>query len=158
MSDPTKNPPARSGDRLLDMLCAGALAWVLPGAGHAVIGCRRHAWVVGGAVGFLWTAGLAIGGLSVLDARPAPAGARAWFIAQAAVGPSVLLERVGATLRAGDAPPDLSLGRGREVATLYLAAAGLLNLMAVADVMLRASRRQAAVPPAGVETPAKEVP
>jgi hypothetical protein len=149
MSDPNKNNRIQAGDRLLDVVCAGALAWVMPGAGHAIIGCRRHAWVVCGAVGFLWTAGLAIGGLSALDARPAPAGARAWFIAQAGVGPSVFLERVGASMRAGETPPGLALGRGREVATLYLAAAGLLNVMAVADAMLRAGERKPKAPPAG---------
>jgi len=128
----------------------GLAAWAMPGLGHWLVGRRLHAKVVGGAVGFLWITGLAVGGLSVIDARLAPVGQRSWFVAQAGVGPSCALERLHAHLREGAHPPAMALGRGRDVGTLLLAAAGLLNLMAVADAMLRA-RTQAQVVLAGKE-------
>ena len=49
--------------------------------------------------------------------------------------------------RESDRPPAMALGRGRDVGTLLLAAAGLLNLMAVADAMLRASIKARGAPP-----------
>lgn len=156
MPPPNENSPRRSGNVAMDVLCAGAVAWAVPGLGHALIGCRRHAWAVGGGVGFLWIVGLAIGGLPALDARPAPVGSQAWFFAQAGAGPSVLAERLGASLRRGEAPPRLALGRGREVAALYLAAAGLLNAMAVADAMLRAAGRKDVEKNAAAQGAAKE--
>lgn len=141
MPDTEKKTLHQPMDKGVDVLCAAVLAWTVPGLGHLLVGCRRHALAVGMGVGFLWFGGLAIGGLAALDARPAPAGARAWFFAAAGAGPSVLAEYLGASMRSGDAPPRLALGREREVATLYLAAAGLLNAMAVADAMLRAAKR-----------------
>lgn len=143
-SSVASRPPGAPGHAVvLDVLAAGALAWALPGLGHWLCGHRRHAVGVGMGVGFLWLAGLFVGGFSVVDARPAPSGQGGWFYAQAGVGASVVVERLHAGLRGGEAPPALALGHGREVATLYLAAAGLLNAMAIADAMLRAAKPKA---------------
>jgi hypothetical protein len=127
---------------IADVLAGGLAAWAVPGLGHGLCGYRRHGLVVGGAVGFLWITGLWVGGLSALDARPAPLGQRAWFMAQAGVAPSCLLEYAHTRMRRGDHPPVMALGRGRDVGTLLLASAGLVNLMAVADAMLRAGTRR----------------
>ena len=145
--DAGKNASPVSGDAdaggpLLHMLASGVAAWAVPGLGHGLAGCRRHGLVVGGAVGFLWITGLWVGGLSVIDARPAPLGQRSWFVAQAGVGPSCLLECAHTRMRQDGHPPAMALGRGRDVGTLLLASAGLLNLMAVADAMLRAGTRR----------------
>ncbi len=150
--DAPGQPPVSPGHAVaLDVLAAGALAWAVPGLGHWLCGYRRHAVGVGLGIGFLWLAGLLIGGFSVVDARPAPTGQRGWFYAQAGVGASVLVERLHVRMRSNEAPPALALGRGREVATLYLAAAGLLNAMAIADAMLRAAKPKA--PAAAKEAP-----
>ena len=155
----TSDPPA--GLPLL----AAALAWVFPGLGHLLLGRVQRGLVLAVAITTLYLAGLLIGGVSVIDRRDHPA----WFLSQALIGPSLLLDRYHQNLRdaatrqrrgPGDADAYApAFGRAQEQGTLYTAAAGLLNLLAMLDAASRrpgherrrGDRRDAAPAPARLE-------
>ena len=98
----------------------------------------------------LWLGGLLIGGLSVVDRQGDPA----WFLGQALIAPSLAAHHYRATrvaehlakhpnapggrlVPADDPPFEPAFGRARELGTLYTSLAGLLNLLAMLDVVYR---------------------
>ena len=46
---------------------AAFFTWLLPGLGHWMLGHRRRAVILGGAILLLWLGGLLIGGIGVID-------------------------------------------------------------------------------------------
>jgi hypothetical protein len=115
--------------------------WLVPGLGHYLIGERQRGGILAVTIITLYVAGLLIGGVSVCDRREH----RLWFLGQVLVAPSVLVDRyhqhlkgVQATL-AEDEPPAFvpSFGRVHEQGVLYTALAGLLNLLAILDLIYR---------------------
>lgn len=119
-------------------LPAALMAWVLPGLGHYLLGEKRRAAIIAACIGLLWFGGIAIGGISVIDRKDHAA----WFVGQMLVGPSVLADRYHQSLKTRYLDPDASryepsFGRMNEQGILYTALAGLLNLMAVVDVVYR---------------------
>lgn len=112
-------------------MAASAWQWLCPGLGLIRRGRRRAGLGVALVVGSLWIAGLGLGGLPALDARPAPQGARAWFVLQAGVAASVPVERLGAWARGWKRPPEPALGRTGEAGGALIALAGLINWMAI---------------------------
>jgi len=134
---------------------AAVLAWLLPGLGHLYVGHRRRGVLILVATALLVAGGVLIGGPDVVDRR----NDRLWFIAQAGCGPVVFVldafrERVSPaqswdfSVRAGsdarqryvDGDPELrrqlrraSIGHVNEIGTLYIALAGLMNLVVVLD-------------------------
>ena len=140
-------------------LLAVALAWVFPGLGHLILGRRDRGLVLAAAITSVYLAGIAIGGIAVIDRRDHPA----WFVSQALIAPSFLIDRHHQAVRdaatratgrrpdaTGAADSDLyrpAFGRAQEQGTLYTAAAGLLNLLAMLDAVSRRpghERRQSA--------------
>lgn len=116
-------------------------AWLLPGFGHWWIGQHRHAVILGSAIGSTWLLGLLVGGIDVINYNQTGW----WFVAQMLTGPSVLVDRVRERIERKRNPdqttPALayepSLGRSKEQGALFTALAGLLNLLAIIDVLYR---------------------
>lgn len=140
-SNDEKTPGEKTPGVALHVL-ATVLAWGFPGLGHLLLGRRDRGLVLAATITSLYLAGLLIGGVAVIDRSEHPA----WFVSQALIAPSFLVDRHHQNLRnatargtddsaAAYAP---AFGRAQEQGTLYTAAAGLLNLLAILDA---ASRR-----------------
>ena len=120
---------------------AAAAAWLVPGLGHVVLGERARGAAIGLTIGLLWLGGVLIGGICVVDRQEHPA----WFIGQAMTAPSLVADYVlRARLKPRYRPPgegrssyEPSFGRANEQGILYTALAGLLNLLAILDVVYR---------------------
>jgi hypothetical protein len=134
---------------------AAILAWVWPGLGHISSGRRRRGMLIMFGVLFLFLAGTLIGGIDVVDRKRD----RLWFLAQSLCGPIAFAtdfanqrflarppeqwresrEWVRGYERGGEAMRrelrSTSLGRVNEIGTLYLALAGLMNLVVILDAL-----------------------
>lgn len=125
---------------------AALLAWLVPGLGHSLLGERRRGAIIGVTITTLLAAGLLIGGVGVIDRKDHPA----WFAAQACAAPSVVAGEYFQRLRRADPTPlpgqnpafEPAYGKVQEQGTLYTALAGLLNLLAVVDVLHRDPKRR----------------
>ncbi|MBU0640431.1 MAG: hypothetical protein KKB50_16325 [Planctomycetes bacterium] len=121
------------------MLPAGILAWILPGAGHFVLGHRGLALVFFLAISVPYWTGMAFGGVrSAVD----PRGNKWLFLAEMGIGGytsgCLFINRSLGTI-----PPEkqvryLSFYPEADVAQIYLATAGLLNVLAILDALSRA--------------------
>jgi len=122
-------------------------AWLLPGLGHWLIGERQRALILAVAIGGLWFSGLLIGSIGIIHRAEHPW----WFAGQMLMAPSLVVEQVRhhvvPTMRSPDDPATFALeppfGRTAEQAILYTALAGLLNLLAIIDVLHRPVARHA---------------
>ncbi len=123
---------------------AGAIAtWLIPGAGHLLMGQKGRAAILLASIGMLWLGGFFIGGVSVFDRKGHPV----WFMGQMLIAPSVLVEGYHRSLQdpAGQPPrPDdttgtyqPSYGHIHEQGVLYTSLAGMLNLLAIMDILYR---------------------
>jgi hypothetical protein len=138
---------------------AAVAAWVFPGLGHAMSGELKRGAILAAVIGSMWIVGLWVGGISVIEARTTTGQVRPWFLGQMLIAPSLVVEYTHDRYRAqtgGQEPepsrdpshPTLyepSYGRPHEIGTLYTALAGLLNLLAVVDVIYRDPGRAAEV-------------
>lgn len=153
----------RRTDTTTQAITAGVLSWLLPGAGHYRLGHRGLAIVLFVAVTFPYWTGLAFGGvLSAVNPRT-----NRWlFVAELGVGGYTVgglvlcqsiernvlaaagLARVpdpvynpteyGAYLEAATRAGYMSYYPSSDVAQIYLATAGLLNLLVILDAVSRA--------------------
>ena len=126
--------------------------WFVPGLGYCIIGQRLRGTVIGVTILLLFVAGLAIGGMHVIDA---PTGLtlplifqKPWFICQVMTGPVSLVSSYLANHWGTYIDPNTtktivgvaySHARMNEIGVLYTAIAGMLNLMAVIDASYRSS-------------------
>jgi len=140
--------------------------WLVPGLGYVLIGQRARGAVIGVTILLMFTAGLLIGGMRVIDSafiestqeredrasqeriRKSDSNYRAptpvmrtlqkpWFIGQFFAGPVTLIANyVGATW-GGDKGAPFSHARVYEIGVLYAAVAGMMNLMAIIDSAYR---------------------
>lgn len=130
-------------------LAAAVAAWLLPGLGHLLLGQRAHGLIIATAITGLWTAGLLIGGISVIEHKSETGQFRPWFLGQMLVAPALPVDWYHAQLRneyrrhhggelpvPGPPPPPYvpAIGRAHEIGTLYTSLAGLLNLLAILHV------------------------
>jgi hypothetical protein len=121
-------------------------AWAVPGLGHFLLGERRRGVILFAAILSLWLGGVLIGGLGVLDRTQQPH----WFLGQMLLAPSVLVDNLlqNQIKPRYQQPPrpdrpaayEPSFGRVNEQGVLYTALAGLLNLLAIIDVLYRDPR------------------
>jgi len=115
--------------------------WLVPGLGHWVLGERRRGAILAASIGLLWLGGLTIGGVSVCDRQ----GHTAWFLGQMLIAPSWVVDWYQQTNKPDGPGPDSayepSFARVNEQGILYTALAGLLNLLAILDVIYREPTR-----------------
>jgi hypothetical protein len=125
-------PPATARSSPFSIVVA---SWLVPGLGHFLLGRTGRAIVF-----FIVVGGLAIAGFhmrgNVFPPRSADPFATLGFYADAASGIFYLLARV--LERAG---PDVSRAAG-DYGTRFIAAAGIVNLIAIFDAYEIASRRR----------------
>lgn len=133
---------------------AALLAWVWPGLGHIVLGERRRGFLIMFGVLFLFFGGLLIGGLDCVDRK----NDRLWFLAQSMCGPIALGADLANQALVQVVPTDwgrsenrrrfldgdeelraslrrIGLGRVNEAGTLFIALAGLMNLVVILDAL-----------------------
>lgn len=145
---------------------AAFLAWLWPGAGHMSLGQRKRGLLVMIGVLLLFLGGVLIGGIDSVDRKDD----RLWFLAQALCGPIAFGVDFINQRHLKPLPPDWvgryerndpeilarmnykSLGRVNEMGTLYSALAGLMNLVAILDVLHRPGRRAGGRPRRSAET------
>ncbi len=126
MTDSWKNNHA------LFLIVVGALAWLVPGAGHFLLDKRRQAVVILVAVVLTFLVGLYIGSVGVID----PVGAKPWYAAQVMNSPAVVL--LGKISTTGNYPV---YGRPNEIGQIYTSIAGLLNLLCIVNAVYLAHLR-----------------
>ncbi len=142
---------------------AAFAGWLAPGLGHALIGEKQRGLIIAAAVGGLWIAGLLLGGVTVIDRYAPPEGEQGMpvrrlalpFLGQVMIAPSCVIAVWNARYAVptwGYPPPaprdqvahkppfSPSFGRMNEQGVLYTALAGLLNLLAIIDVLYRHSQ------------------
>lgn len=119
---------------------APVAAFIFPGLGHWILGYRRRGRLIAVGVIFLYLSGLLIGGISVIDYSNAPW----WFYGQCLNGPVTPLIYVWYDKHRAPADPSEvtnyiypkpSFSHMNEMGTLYTTLAGMLNLIAILDVI-----------------------
>ncbi|MFA7236239.1 MAG: DUF6677 family protein [Phycisphaeraceae bacterium] len=129
---------------------AAILAWLIPGAGHFILGQRARGIIIGITIASLYLGGLLIGGISSVDRKEN----YLWYYAQLFTGPVTIgidywhqsLKYPAREVLHVSFPqvnqPDYdklpyvqSVGRVNELGTLFCAVAGLLNLLVIMDVV-----------------------
>jgi len=126
--------------------------WVAPGLGHILLGERRRGIILMVCISGMWLGGVLVGGMGVVDwQRPnapflwfgqafiAPTLAANWAINRTA-GPLIPLDQTPLDDADNALSYRPSFNRVEEQGVLYTAIAGLLNLMAVIDVLYRDPR------------------
>jgi len=123
--------------------------WVVPGAGYWLIGQRTRAITVGVTILALFSLGVLVGGIRVVQAPDmtsqgnllARVLTRPWFIGQVLVGPVGIGTAWGSDQLAHSATYKTIEAKARlaEIGTLYTAVAGMLNLLTIIDAANRAS-------------------
>lgn len=133
---------------------AGVLTWLLPGAGHLFIGEKVRGAIFLVAITLTFWTGVAIGGAK---STVAPKERQLWFLAQiCAGGHSMASIGLGNMISAadGERPSDLiAYGGVEEVAVIYTATCGLLNILIFLDVLVRAEKVPARSAAGGVPVP-----
>ena len=142
---------------------AGVLSWLVPGAGHFLLGYRGLGIICFVAITFAYCTGLACGGIVpsvnlktnrwlflaelgaggyTLPALAISRSAEHEILAEARLGavPDQLTQRdqYDAYLRAATRLRYMSYYPESDVATIYLASAGLLNVLVILDAISRA--------------------
>jgi hypothetical protein len=140
-----------------------AAAWALPGLGYWLIGQRTRSLTIGITIIAMFISGLLIGGVRALEApmnpqKTAPSFSpsdwqrelsdKPWYVAEILAGPITIVSSYWSTWAATPADPNdptttpgvLSHARANEIGVLYMAVAGMLNLLAIIDSAHRAGR------------------
>ena len=132
--------------------------WLVPGAGYWLIGHRGRGVTVGVTIVLLFVFGLLVGGVRVLEVpyydrtgrrvdRPLLEEVRSkpWSIAQVMTGPVAIAAGAVSVYAStpdstGNTPGAESHARVNEIAILYTAVAGMLNLLTIIDSAHRAGK------------------
>jgi len=126
-------------DPAIRMFQAGILAWILPGGGHFFLGHRGLAAVLFVAITFAYGTGLAIGGVKN---SVNPRANRWLFLAELGIGSYTTVGYMVSNRLPDYGPKELSpyvaFYPETDVAQIYLAIGGLLNLLAILDALTRA--------------------
>lgn len=162
MTDYSATDPAHDQKSVSPLLVALA-GWVVPGLGYLLVGERWRALVAGLAILVLIMLGVLIGGVRVVElpgydssgnailikgtnqwvltARPFPTlMSEVWFVPQILNGPVTLIigQQSLSLTRSGVATK--MHGRLDDIGVLYVAIAGVLNLLVIIDSAHRASK------------------
>ena len=127
--------------------------WLCPGAGYWMLGQKIRALVVGISIFAIFTLGILISGIRVVQAPDFTGGGtvaqrvlnRPWFIGQVFMGPTAIAsawvsDQLASSTRFRKIEAKARLA---EIGTLYTAVAGMLNLLAIIDSSHRASTSKA---------------
>jgi hypothetical protein len=124
--------------------------WLIPGWGYWLIGQRTRALTVGITIFLIFTVGVLISGIRVVQApdMTSPGNfaqkilTRPWFIGQVLAGPIGILSAYISDQLATSPTYRIIEAKARlaEIGTLYTAVAGMLNLLTIIDASYRASR------------------
>ncbi len=124
--------PSWKDNHPLFLISIGALAWLVPGAGHYALNEKRRGLVIFVFLVLTFIVGIYVGSIGVVD----PVRARPWYVAQVMNSPLVmLLGRIGAT---GEYRV---FGRANEIGQIYTSIAGLLNLLCIVNAVYTAHLR-----------------
>lgn len=115
----------------IDVPWAMALNWLIPGAGHWLIGERTRGIIFFVTITITYWIGIFIGGaLSTVNFRTNTA----WFFGEAFAGGYTILALILGSLP-GAQP---SYSKTLDLATIYTGVAGLLNIFVILDILTRA--------------------
>ena len=123
MKDIKTQVQPKSSVKFLAVPLIGIVAWLIPGAGHWMLGKKNRAIAIFCGVMFLFIIGIIAGGTALIN----PGHAKLWYLAQIFNGLPCLIMTTKA---------EMGYGRGIDIGQLYTACAGLLNLMCVIDAMI----------------------
>jgi TM2 domain-containing membrane protein YozV len=133
--------PWWKSNHALFLILVGALAWLIPGAGHFTLNEKRRGIVIFVAVALTFLAGLYVGSIGVVD----PVNAKPWYAAQLMNSPAVLFlgDHVADAYRAAQRASEpaqayLVYGRANEIGQIYTSIAGLLNLLCIVNAVYMA--------------------
>lgn len=119
------------------MTVAGLLSWLLPGAGHLFIGERTRGMILLAVISLTFWTGVAVGGVkNTIN----PQDRRLWFMGQVCAGSHTLVAMAWSKLLP-DKPELISYGTEEEIAVVYTAICGMLNILIVLDVLGRCERK-----------------
>lgn len=126
---------------------AAILAWLWPGLGHVSHGEKRRGILIMFGVLFLFFSGLLVGGLDAVDRRED----HLWFLAQSLCGPIAFGADFANQSIVKQLPSDrrneaTGIAHPNEMGTLFIALAGLMNLVVILDA-LHFAPRPAPAPP-----------
>lgn len=125
-------------DPTLRTIQAGLLGWLIPGAGHWLLGLRGFAWVYFIAISGSYLVGMLIGGVKTsVD----PQGNVWLFLAELGIGAYTtifyLIARALPTVAAYQESEYVSYFPAQDIAQIYLSVAGLMNVIALLDAIAR---------------------
>jgi hypothetical protein len=125
----------------LFLISTGALAWLVPGAGHYALNEKRRGLVIFVALVLTFLVGLYVGSVGVIDWDPARRlegwfKGGPWFVAQVMNTPLVIL--LGLIRASGNYRV---FGRANEIGQIYTSIAGLLNLLCIVNAVYTAHLR-----------------
>lgn len=109
---------------------AVGLAWVIPGAGHLVIGQKARGTIFLLTIHILFALGLFIGGVRAIRPEDQPIWSYAQFMVGWPMVASSVLQKQQ-TVISKDSP------KLHEVGAVYCGIAGMLNLLVMFDLMMR---------------------
>ena len=147
--------PSWKSNHALFLVIIGALAWLLPGAGHFALQERKRGLIIFVMILLMFVAGLYVGSIGVID----PVNAKPWFAAQVMNSPTVLFlgNHVADTYRRAKQAEQRAAyggqgqtrmisayavyGRAGEIGQIYTSIAGLLNLLCIVNAIYVAHLR-----------------
>lgn len=116
-------------EEALRLTIVGLAAWVVPGAGHWLIGERKRAVILFAVIAGLFVTGLYVGSIGVVDW----VSGRIWFYAQILCSPAVGI--LANFTQNGRFP---TYGRPCDIGQIYTGIAGLLNLLSILSAVYMA--------------------
>jgi hypothetical protein len=128
------------------MATAAVLTWLLPGAGHLFVRERARGLILLVTITLTFWMGVAVGGLKN---TVNPADRSLWFMGQICAGGHALAAwGLSGLINAGpDKDPKFyAYGRSEEIAVVYTCICGMLNILIILDVLVRAEKPLTAVP------------
>lgn len=118
-------------DHTLQLIIVAILSWVIPGGGHFFIRQRKRGIVIFLTISFTFLAGLYIGSIGVIQAKPM----NFWYAGQVLVSPVVMI--IG-SITAASPEQYIVYGKPHEIAQIYTLTAGLMNLLAILSAVYMA--------------------
>lgn len=133
--------PRQTAPAAIRLPLIAVLAWVIPGAGHLAIGQRSRGVILLITIALTFWTGVAVGGVKN---TVNPHERTLWFLGQVCAGvhPFLAMAWGGRTEVPEDALRSdyIAYGQSEEIAVVYTAIAGMLNLLVILDALGRAEK------------------